>query len=239
MHNTLVIAKRELRSYFDSPIAYIVVVAFLGVVGWLYFSALFLIDRADMRPFFEPSPFSPAMLLVVIVPAVTMRLIAEERKTGSIELLTTLPVRDWEVILGKFAAALGLVTVALAVTLAYAVSVAVIGPLDWGPVVGGYVGMLLFAGMLAAVGLLCSTWTRNQITAFIVGFIVCAGLYFLYWLDFFLPSWLAPMAHYLAPSFHLENLARGVIDTRDVVYFLSVTVGALLLAERSLARQHV
>ncbi|MBI3179968.1 MAG: ABC transporter, partial [Deltaproteobacteria bacterium] len=84
MGNVLVIAKRELKSYFDSPIAYIVVVAFLGVVGWLYFSALFLLGRADMRAFFEPSPFSPAMLLVVIVPAVTMRLIAEERKTGTI-----------------------------------------------------------------------------------------------------------------------------------------------------------
>src|SRR5512137_2070451 len=108
MRNILVIARRELKSYFDSPIAYIVIVTFLLVAGWMFFSPFFLIGRADMRMFFSPSPFSPAMLLVILAPAITMRLIAEERKTGTIELLTTLPVRDFEVIVGKFAAALGL-----------------------------------------------------------------------------------------------------------------------------------
>jgi ABC-2 type transport system permease protein len=238
VHSALVIARKELRSYFDSPIAYIVITAFLLVAGWMYFSALFLMGRADMRSFFAPSPFSPAMLLVILAPAVTMRLIAEERRSGSIELLTTLPIRDRDVILGKFLAALGLVAAGLAVTLVYPITVSTMGPLDWGPVIAGYVGMLFFAAALLAVGLLCSTMTRNQIVAFIVGFLVCATLYFVYWLQFFMPQFAAPVVEFLSVSSHLDNLARGVIDSRDVLYYLSLTAAALVLAERSLARQH-
>lgn len=238
MHNTLVIARRELRSYFDSPIAYIVIVAFLAVAGWMYFSSLFLIGRADMRTFFQPSPFSPSMLLVILAPAVTMRLIAEERKSGTIELLTTMPIRDSEVILGKFFAAFGLLGVALGLTLVYPISVAFLGPLDWGPVISGYVGMLLFAGSLLAIGLLCSAWTDNQIVAFIVSFIICAVLYYVFWLEFFLPGDLGPIVKHLSVSFHLDNLSRGVIDTRDILYYLTLTGGSLFLAVRSLERQH-
>ncbi|MBI5507714.1 MAG: ABC transporter permease subunit [Deltaproteobacteria bacterium] len=238
MKNVITIAKRELKSYFDSPIAYIVIVAFLAVAGWMYFSALFLQGRADMRSFFQPSPFSPTMLLVILAPAVTMRLIAEERKTGTIELLTTMPITDAEVIAGKFLAALGLIVVALGVTLFYPITVAAVGKLDWGPVVSGYLGIFLFSAALIAVGLLCSTFTRNQIVAFIVAFLVSAVLYFVFWLQFFLPEFLAPIVEYLSVSFHLDNLSRGVIDTRDVLYYLSVTAAALFFAERSLARQH-
>src|SRR5688572_14660518 len=102
VRNTMVIAKRELRSFFDAPVAYIVVVAFLAVAGWMFFQPLFLVGMADMRTFFQPGPFSPSMLLVILAPAVTMRLLAEERKSGTIELLTTLPITDTEVVLGKF-----------------------------------------------------------------------------------------------------------------------------------------
>jgi ABC-2 type transport system permease protein len=238
MRNVLAIARREVRGYFDSPVAYIVLVTFLLVAGWMFFSTLFLFGRADLRGFFAPSPFSPSMLLVILAPAVTMRLVAEERKSGTIELLTTLPVRDGEVILGKFLAALTLLATALALTVAYAITVDALGELDWGPVVSGYLGTLLFSAALLAIGLLCSTLTENQIVAFIVGFIVCAALYFVYWLQFFVPSGLAPLVEFLSTSSHLENMSRGVVDTRDVVYFLSLTGGALLLASRSLARQH-
>jgi ABC-2 type transport system permease protein len=238
MSKVFSIARRELKSYFDSPIAYIVVVAFLLVSGWMFFSTLFLMGRADLRSLFSPSPFSPAMLLVILAPAVTMRLVAEERKTKTLELLTTMPVRDWQVVLGKFLASLGVLGVALAMTLAYAVSVAGLGPLDWGPVVSGYLGTLLFASSLLAVGLLASTLTDNQIVAFIVGFLVCAALYFVYWLQFFMPQSIAPFVEFVSTSSHLENMARGVVDSRDVLYYLSLTGGALFLAERSLARQH-
>jgi ABC-2 type transport system permease protein len=236
--NTLAIARKELRGFFDAPVAYIVVVVFLLVAGWMSFGPLFLLGRADLRSFFAPSPFSPSMLLVILAPAVTMRLVAEERKSGTLELLTTMPVTDAQVIGGKFLAALGLLAVALGLTVAYPISVAALGPLDWGPVVAGYVGMLLFTAALAAVGLACSALTESQIVAFIVGFIVCAVLYYVYWLQFFLPASLAPVAEYLSVSFHLDNMARGVIDTRDVIYYLSVAGGALFLAVRTLARRH-
>jgi ABC-2 type transport system permease protein len=238
MPNVWTIARRELRSYFDSPIAYIVIVTFLLVAGWMFFSPLFLMGRADMRMFFAPSPFSPSMLLVILAPAITMRLIAEERKSGTIELLTTLPVRDEEVILGKFLAALGLVCAALGLTLVYASTVTVLGPLDWGPVIAGYLGLLLFSASLLGIGLWISTLTRNQIIAFIVSFIVCAALYFVYWLQFFMPEGLAPVFEFLSVSYHLDNLARGVIDSRDVLFYLTLTAGSLVLATRSLAQQH-
>jgi ABC-2 type transport system permease protein len=238
MHKAMIIARRELRSYFDSPIAYIVIVAFLAVAGWMFFSALFLIGRADLRTFFQPTPFSPAMLLIVLAPALTMRLIAEERKSGTIELLTTMPIRDLDVVLGKFLAALGLIATALGLTLFYALSVWLMGPLDWGPVVSGYLGMILFSASLIAVGLLCSTFTDNQIVAFIISFLVCAALYFIFWLQFLLPGFLSSVAEFVSVSFHLDNMARGIIDSRDVIYYLSLTVGALYVAVRSLARQH-
>ncbi len=238
MRNVLAVARRELHGYFDSPIAYIVVVSFLLVAGWMFFSALFLFGRADMRPFFAPSPFSPSMLLVILVPAVTMRLVAEERKTGTIELLTTMPIRDSEVVLGKFLAAVALVAAGVLLTVAYPITVSSLGPLDWGPVLAGYLGMLLFASALVAVGLLCSTLTENQIVAFIVAFFVSAFLYYVYWLQFFLPHFLAAVFEFISVSFHLDNMARGVIDSRDVLFYLTLTVAGLFLAVRSLERQH-
>ena len=238
MRNIAIIAKRELRSYFDSPVAYIVIVAFLLVAGWMYFGSLFLMGRADLRSFFTPSPFSPATLIVMLAPAVTMRLIAEERKSGTLELIATLPLTDAEVILGKFLAAWALLAIGLAMTLVYAVTVSFMGDLDWGPVLSGYVGMLLFAGALLSVGLLTSTWTQNQIVAFIIGFLICSVLYYIYWLQFFVPQLIAPAVEYLSMAFHLDNMARGVMDTRDVCYYLTVVAGALVLAVRSLQQQH-
>jgi ABC-2 type transport system permease protein len=238
MRNVLAVGRKELREFFDAPAAYIVVVVFLLVAGWMFFSQLFLFERADARALFAPSPFSPSMLMVILAPAVAMRLIAEERKTGTIELLTTMPITDAHVILGKFLAAFALMAVALGLTVAYPFSVWLIGPLDWGPVISGYVGILLFAGSLLAVGLACSTLSDSQIVAFIVGFIVCAVLYYVYWLQFFLPRGLAPIVEFVSVSFHLDNMARGVIDSRDVIYYVSLTAGALVLAVRSLSRQH-
>jgi ABC-2 type transport system permease protein len=204
----------------------------------MFFGPLFLMGRADMRSFFAPSPFSPAMLLVVLAPALTMRLVAEERKSGSIELLTTMPVRDSEVILGKYLGAFGVLALALAPTMFYAVTVAALGALDFGPVLSGYVGMLLLAGALIAIGLMVSTWTENQIVAFIVAFLISAALFFIYWLQFFVPEGLAPLFEFISVSYHLDNMARGVIDTRDVVYYIALAAGSLTIATHSLGEQH-
>lgn len=242
MRNVWTIARRELRSYFDSPIAYIVLVPFLMATGWMFFSSFFVLGRADMRLFFNPfSPtmfVSPPMLLVILVPAVTMRLVAEERKTGTIELLTTMPIRDAQIVAGKFLGAWLLIATALATTFVYPIAVSFVGDLDWGPVVGGYVGLFLYASALLAIGTLCSTLTDNQIVAFIIGFVVCGALYFMYMLQFFFPGALGRAITFISVSAHLEQLARGVIDSRNVLYYLSVTLGALYLSVRSLERQH-
>ena len=238
MRNVISVARREMRAFFDSPIAYIVLVAFLAVAGWMFFSTLFLVDRADMRTFFAPSPFSPAMLIVILAPAITMRLLAEERKSGTIELLLTMPLRDGEIVVGKFLAAFGLMAVGLLLTFAYPLSVAWLGDLDWGPVIAGYVGLLLFAASLLAIGVLCSALTENQIVAFIVAFLISSVLYYVYWLQFFVPPSLSPLVEFLSVSFHLDNLARGVIDSRDVLFYLSLTAAALLLATQTLGRRH-
>ena len=237
-HKIALVAKRELASYFDSPVAYIVISAFLLVAGWMFFSTLFLIGRADMRSFFAPSPFSPSMLLVVLVPAITMKLVAEERRAGTFELLTTLPVRDSEIIIGKFLAAWALVSIALATTLIYAFTVWSLGDLDWGPVIGGYLGLSLFSASLLAIGLLCSALTDKQVIAFIVSFLAGSALYFVYWLQFFVPQSLAGFLEYISLSYHLDNLARGVIDSRDVLFYVTLTAGTLVLTERAVARHH-
>lgn len=233
-----VIARRELSSYFDSPIAYIVIATFLLTAGWMFFSTLFLLGRADMRGFFAPAPFSPSMLLVILVPAVTMRLVAEEKKSGTFELLTTMPIRDSEIVIGKFLAAWALLAIALSPTLVYALTVASLGSLDWGPVMAGYLGFLLFSASLLAIGMFCSAITDKQIVAFIVSFIVCAVLYFIYWLQFFMPASLAPLLEFASVSFHLDNMARGVIDSRDVLFYLTLTAAGLTLTTRSLTQQH-
>lgn len=238
LRNVRAIARREFFAYFDSPVAYIVIASFLLVSGWMFFSTLFLLGRADMRGFFAPAPFSPSMLLVVLAPAVTMRLIAEEKKTGTFELITTLPVRDVELVLGKFLAAWALLATALSCTLVYAATVSTLGALDWGPVMSGYLGFLLFSASLLAIGLLCSALAGQQIVAFIVSFLVGAALYFVFWLQFFVPQALASVVEYISLSYHLDNLARGVVDSRDVLFYLTLTAGALALTERAVARQH-
>ncbi len=239
MPSVLAIARRELRSYFDSPIAYIVVAVYLLVSGGLFFSTLFLYGRADLRGFFQPSPFSlsPPMLLAILTPAVTMRLVAEERKNGTYELLSSFPVSDVQVVLGKFLGAFGLLLFALALTLAYAITVSLFGDLDWGPVVTGYLGLVLFVACLTAIGLYCSTLTENQIVAFILGFIACAVLFVVSWLSVLFPS-MAPIFDTVSLASHLESISRGVIDTRDLLYYLSLCGGALYLSVLSLSRQH-
>jgi len=234
MRNVRAIAARELRAYFNSPIAYIVVCAFLLLAGWLYFTPLFVAGTSSMRAFFAIAP----ILLVVFAPAVAMRLISEEVRSGTLELLTTMPVRDHEVIVGKFLAGLAVIASALVMTLVWALSVEAIGDLDWGPVVGGYFGLLLCAAALVAIGLMTSAWSRNQIVAFIVALVICLVLWLLDKITFFVPGALAGLVEYLSIDYHFRNIARGVIDTRDVLYYLSVTVLALYAAVRSLARRH-
>jgi ABC-2 type transport system permease protein len=230
MSPALTISRREIRTYFNSPVAYIVVTVFTIITGYLFFTQLLLEQQADMRGFFGSMP----LLFMFLAPAITMRLLADEKSSGTLELLITMPVRDWEVVLGKFLAAMALVCSALALTLVFAISVRLFGPLDRGPTIGGYLGLLLMGGAYVAIGVMCSAFTRNSIVAFIVSFAISFALFLFGHVVQFVPQALQPLVSFLSISKHFENISRGVIDSRDVIYYLSVMGVSLLLATLSL-----
>jgi len=213
------IFKKEFRTYFVSPIAYIVISIFLIVIGWFFFSAFFLINQASMRNFFALLP----IIFAFVIPAVTMRLFSEELNVGTYEILLTMPVTFREVVLGKFLAGVAFVAAMLLPTLAYPVTVSFLGDLDWGPVIGGYVGAVLLGAAFSAVGLFASSLTRNQIVAFIIGVAICFALVLIDKILFFLPAPLVGVLEYLGADFHFETISKGILDSRDILYFLSVT----------------
>ncbi|HOV99084.1 MAG TPA: ABC transporter permease [Bacteroidota bacterium] len=231
--NVWTICQKELRSYFNSAVAYVVMVVFLVIVGWVYTSSLFLLNVASLRVFFEWVP----SIFLFVVPALTMRLMAEEKKAGTIELLTTKPVEDWEIVLGKFLAAWLLLVIALIPTLIYYITVALLGSVDHGAVIGGYLGLILMAAVYVGIGLFASTLTDNQIVAFIIGFLIMA---LLYWFDkilIFVPGFLTSIVEFLGIDYHFSSIARGVIDTRDIIYFLSLLGFSLYLSVVMLERR--
>jgi gliding motility-associated transport system permease protein len=212
------IFKKEFRTYFVSPIAYIVISIFLIVIGWFFFSTFFLFNQASLRNFFSLLP----VVFAFVVPAVTMRLFSEELNVGTYEILLTMPVTYREVVLGKFLASVAFVAAMLLPTLAYPVTVTFLGDLDWGPVVGGYVGAVLLGASFSAVGLFASSLTRNQIVAFIIGVAICFALVLIDKILFFLPAPLVGVLEYLGADFHFEKISKGIVDSRDIIYFLSV-----------------
>ena len=217
------VAGRELRSYFNSPIAYIFLLVFVGAALFTFFNVntFFSRGRADLRGLFDSLP----LLMVLLVPALTMRLWAEEDKQGTLEVLLTLPAHQHELVLGKFLASWALLGAGLALTFALPLSVAAMGNLDWGPVIGGYVGGLLLGGAYLAAGQFISATTENQILAFILALVVCLGLYGLGTEAFsgLFPDRTATLLRALGTSSRFQSIARGVIDVRDLVYYLSLT----------------
>jgi ABC-2 type transport system permease protein len=229
--NTWIIAKREFAGYFATPLAAVFLTIFVALTGAFAFKLGNFFDRgqADLSPFFQYHPW----LYLVIVPAVAMRLWAEERKSGTIELLMTLPISPWEAILGKFFAAWAFVGVALVLTFPMWITVNVLGSPDNGVIFAGYVGSFLMAGAFLAIGSAVSALTRNQVIAFIVSATVCflfimSGLdlvlaYVRDWAPDFLVSAIASMS-FLS---HFERITRGVLDLPSIVFYLSMITFAL------------
>ena len=220
------LTKKELRSYFNSPIAYIVIGVLLVGIGYFFFGTFFLGGQTTLRPFFQFAGWS----FLLFAPAITMRSFAEERKTGTIETLLTLPIREWEAVAGKFLAAWLVLAVYLAVTIAYPISISFLGDLDWGPVIGGYAGLMFLGGVYIAIGVFASAVSRNQVVSLIIAFVICLALF---WLDLVLP--LIPIAFhkplsYIAVDTHFQNIARGVLDSRDIFYYVSLAGIFLFLA---------
>lgn len=220
MTQVMHIFKKEFRDYFVSPIAYIVISIFLLVTGWFFFATFFLYGQASLRNFFALLP----IIFSFVIPAITMRLFSEELNIGSYETLLTLPVTPRDIILGKLMAGTALIAAMLIPTLAYALTVSLIGELDWGPVIGGYLGAMLLGAAYASVGLFASALTRNQIIAFIIGMAICFCLTLIDKMLFFIPQTLLGVIGYLGADFHFQNISKGIIDSRDILYFLSVIV---------------
>jgi len=234
MRQAVKIFKKDFRSYFVSPIAYIVISIFLLVTGWFFFTTFFLFGQASLRNFFSLLP----IIFCFVIPAVTMRLVSEELNIGSYEILLTMPVTFTDVVLGKFMAATAFVVALLIPTLAYPITVSLLGQLDWGPVIGGYIGAILLGASFCAIGLFASALTRNQIIAFITGMAICFGLTLIDKMLFFLPRSLLGVLSYLGADFHFQNISKGIIDSRDIVYFLSVGFIRLYAGYLALQAKH-
>lgn len=239
MHAIWVIAKRELNSFFDSLIAYIMLVLFLGVSGfftWLYGSDVFLRGQADLQAFFDIAYWS----LFLFIPALTMRLIAEEKKTGTIELLLTKAITDRQLVAGKFLSAILLIVIALLFTLPYLITVANIGNMDVGQALSGYAGLLLMSIAFIGIGLYASSITNNQIVAFLVALLIGMFFHILFgMLSANLTGMPSEILNYLNLWSHFESIVRGVVDSRDLIYLLSIALVGLFFSELSLAKRNV
>ena len=214
-----ILFKKELMSYFNSPIAYIFIGVFLVVGNWLFFKNFFLIGQVSMRSYFDLLPW----IFLFLSPAITMRLWAEEKKAGTIEFLLTLPVTDWQVVLAKFFGSLAFLSIALTLTLTIPFTLLFLGNVDTGPIVGSYLGALFLGGAYLALGLFISSLTKNQIIAFVLGLMACFTA-FVVGADFVLigaPQFAIPTLKFLGLGSHFYNIAKGVIDSKDVIYYLS------------------
>ncbi len=226
MADALTIARRELSAYFNSPVAYAVVVLFLVITGALFWQTYFdEVSLLSMRDYFDQAP----LMLAFFAPALTMGLVATEERSGTLQWLMTMPLRTRDIVLGKFLAAMALFAIVFAMTLPYPYTLSLLGDLDWGAVATGYLGLMCLTSAYAAIGLMASSFTRDQVVAILLAFSIC---FFLYLIDLLVaqPSgaWTRAV-EYASSNYHFQNLARGVIDLQSIVYYLSLTVGALVI----------
>lgn len=237
MHPTWVIAKRELAGYFDSLVAYILLIVFLGLTGlftWLIGADVFLRKQADLQVFFEVAQLT----LLLFIPAITMRQFAEEKRTGTIELLLTKNVTNRQVVLGKFFSCLLMVCIALLFTLPYYITVATLGNLDHGATLCGYLGLVLMSAAYISVGLFASSITNNQIVAFLLALFICLAFYFLFdAIGSGMTGWFGSFFKMLSMANHFDSISRGVIDSKDLVYFATIILLGLFMAEWNIGKR--
>jgi len=239
MKQIWIISKRELKSFFDSLTAYIMIIVFLGLSGfftWLFGSDIFFIGQATLQPFFSVAYWT----LFFFIPALTMKMLAEEKRSGTIELLLTKSVTDWQVVFGKFMSCLILIAIALALTIPYYITIWAIGPVDHGAVWSGYLGMLLMSMVYISIGLFASSITNNQVVSFLMSLLI--GVFFLIIFDILANNFtgiIGNILNYLSVSTHYESIARGVIDTKDILYFLSISFLGLVSAETALSKRNI
>jgi ABC-2 type transport system permease protein len=223
MTKILAITKKEFKSYFNSPIAYCFTIAFLILANGIFFYVwlFFLKNQATLRGFFSFLPW----LFLFLAPSLTMRAWAEEKKLGTMELMMTLPVSDYEVVLGKFLASLFFLTFTIILTLPLVITCFYLGEPDAGPILGGYIGAILLGATYLSIGLFASSLTENQIVAFISGASICFFLLLIgeEMVTSRLPEFLVPVFAFLGLGAHFDSIGRGVVDSRDLLYYLSIT----------------
>jgi ABC-2 type transport system permease protein len=243
------IFKKEMRLYFTSPVAWVVFTIFLLIAGYFFYSIFAFFTLASMQSAMNPqmgrdlnvtdSVMRPlfsnvSVILLLLMPLVTMRLFAEERRAGTIELLLTYPVRDGAVLAGKYLSALGLYAIMIALTLLYPGIVVYFARLEWGPILTGYLGLLLMGATFIAVGVFASSLTENQIVAAITTFGVLLIFWILGWSADYAGGTAGKVLQFLSILEHNDSFSKGVLDTKDVLYYLNFTVLALFLTLRSL-----
>lgn len=231
MSNVWTISRHEFTSYFRLPAAYVVLVVFLAVTGYLFTLFLLLTREANLQHLFR----SMGIVLVFLVPALTMRLVAEEKRSGTLDLLLACPLRDWELVLGKYLGSLAFSAVLLLSTVHYPLFLIVLGRPDYVPIAIGYLGALLLMGVFLAVGLWASTLTQSQVVAYVAAF----GVVLLFWaldgLGNYAGGGFADLLTFLALSRHYDDFTRGILDSRHIVYYLSWVIFFLVLSSRSLS----
>ncbi len=231
MKAILIIARRELQAFFDSLTAYILLILFLGLSGfftWIAVGDIFFVKQASLRIFFQIAYWS----LFFFIPAITMRMIAEERRSGTIELLLTKSISSRQVVIGKFLGGLALIAIALAFTLPYVITVARIGNLDDGAVICGYLALFLMSAAYVGIGLFASSLTDNQIVAFLLALSIGILFHWLFGIIAHTSSgWISSIFNSLDMNYHFDSMSRGVIDLKDVVYFLSLAFSGIFLSE--------
>ena len=238
MHYIWLICKREISVFFNSLMAYIILIVFLGLSGfftWLFGSGdIFFVGQASLSTFFGVAFWT----LFFFIPAVTMRMLAEEQKEGTLELLATKPISDFQIVAGKWLASWLLIIISLALTLPYYVTVANLGNIDHGATISGYIALILVSGVYTSIGIFASSITGNQIVAFIISLFIAFFFQMLFGeLAAILPSTLSAIAEYLSINWHFQTMSRGVIGISNLVYLLSLIFVGFILATASLKRR--
>ena len=246
MNNILAIAGKELRSYFSSPIAYIVIGFFALVFGYFFYAMVVIFNQqsqlgglegggpSDMNAqLIRPLFLNASVIMLFVLPLITMRTYSEEKRSGTIELLLTSPLTDFEIIMGKFLGAMALYAAMLAVTLIHMVLLFSYGNPEWRVVVTGYIGLLLMGGCFISVGLLISSMTKNQIVSGMITFAVFLMLWVINWVASFVGPTAQSVLNYLSITDHFDDFTKGILDTKHLVYYFSVISFGLFLTARS------
>ncbi|MCX7820088.1 MAG: hypothetical protein N2258_00235 [Brevinematales bacterium] len=225
------ITKRELKSFFYSPVAYIFICIFLVALGWLFFSKFFLYNQLEMREFFNILP----IVLSFVIPAITMGLFAEEFSSGSYEVISTTSVSGLDIIIGKFIGAVVFMIIALFPTIIYPVFLVFLGELDLGPIFGGYIGAIFLISALVTIGIFASSLSKSQIVSFIISLSISVTLCLLLGLmKSITPPFIVDLIDYFSFSSRFSNIAKGILDLRDIAYFIASSVVFLFLTYQNL-----